>query len=217
MLTRQDQTVSDCLDVLAHIAPLNLRHIGFKDLGADLPTLRTLNQRIQRSGARSYLEVVATSREAALNSAAMAVEIGVNMLLGGTLIAETLRILYGTGIAYYPFPGTPTGHPTKLGGTAAKIAADTASFIEMGCAGVDLLAYRATEADPIALVTAAKSALGPKGKLIVAGNVDSPARIKTLRAAGADAFTIGSAAFDGSFSPRKGSLLNQLADIIACV
>ena len=216
MLTRQDQTVSDCLDVLALIAPLKLRHIGFKDIGADLPTLRRLNERIQQSGACSYLEVVATSREAALNSARMAVEIGVNKLLGGTLVAETLEIISGTGIAYYPFPGTPSGHPTKLGGTAATIAADTAAFMTMGCAGIDLLAYRATEADPINLVTAAKAALGPHGKLIVAGNVDSPARITALRDAGADAFTIGSAAFDGSFSPRKGSLLSQLADIIAC-
>ena len=33
--------------------------------------------------------------------------------------------------------------------------------------------------------------------------------------AGANAFTIGSAAFDGSFSPRKGALASQLQDILA--
>ena len=34
MLTRADQTVPDCLEVLDHIAPLGLRqHVGFKDVG----------------------------------------------------------------------------------------------------------------------------------------------------------------------------------------
>jgi putative N-acetylmannosamine-6-phosphate epimerase len=51
--------------------------------------------------------------------------------------------------------------------------------------------------------------------LVIAGSVDSPHRIRATAEAGADAFTIGSAAFDGSFSPRKGLLVNQLRDILA--
>jgi hypothetical protein len=222
MLTRQDQTVSDCLAVMAEIQPVGLKHIGFKDIGADLETLRVLNRMIKESGAASYMEVVSTTQEAALNSARIAVEIGVDRLLGGTLVQPTLKILQGTGIAYYPFPGRPEGHPTLLGGSAADIEADCRAYLAMGCAGVDLLAYRATEADPLDLVTAARRALGNDGalaggSLICAGAVDSPARIAALRDAGCDAFTIGSAAFDGSFSPRRGSLRRQLEDILACV
>jgi hypothetical protein len=216
MLTRQDQTVSDCLTVMTEIAPLALRHIGFKDVGADLETLTALNRRIKESDATSYMEVVSTSPAAALNSARMAVKIGVDRLLGGTQVKETLEILAGSGIAYYPFPGRPQGHPTKLGGTPAEIEADSREFLHLGCAGVDLLAYRATEADPIDLVKAARRGLGQKGALICAGAVDGAARITALREAGCDAFTIGSAAFDGSFSPRKGSLRSQLEDILAC-
>ncbi len=216
MLTRQDRTVPDCLDILAQIAPLGLKHIGFKDIGADEPTLRTLNAGIKTLGAQSYLEVVATSPEAALNSARIAASIGVDHLLGGTKIPETLAILKGTGVKYYPFPGIPVGHPTQLGGDAAQIAADTASFIAQGCAGVDLLAYRATDTDPLALVAAARAACGP-AKLICAGGVDCPDRIAALRAAGTDAFTIGSAAFDGTFAPGKPGLLAQLQEILSCV
>jgi len=150
MLTRQDRTIAGCLDVLAQIAPLGLKHIGFKDIGADEPTLLALNAGIKALGAQTYLKVVATSPEAALNSARIAVGIGVDHLLGGTQVAETLRVLEGSGIRYYPFPGTPTGHPTQLGGDAAQIAAHTADFIAQGCAGVDLLAYRAMEAEPLA-------------------------------------------------------------------
>src|SRR3546814_6596401 len=67
--------------------------------------------------------------------------------------------------------------------------------------GVDLLAYRATEADPLELVRAARRAT--RGTLVVAGSIDSLARIRALAQAGVNAFTIGSAAFDGAFSPRK--------------
>jgi hypothetical protein len=217
MLTRQDQTVSDCLAVMAEIQSVGLKHIGFKDIGADLETLGVLNRMIKESGATSYMEVVSTTPEAALNSARIAVEIGVDRLLGGTEVQPTLKLLQGSGIAYYPFPGKPAGHPTVLGGSAAEIAADTCEYLAAGCAGVDLLAYRATEAEPLDLVAAARRACGSHGVLICAGAVDSPARIAALRKAGCDAFTIGSAAFDGSFSPRKGSLRSQLEDILACV
>ena len=202
---------------MAEIQPAGLKHVGFKDIGVDLETLRVLNRMIKETGATSYMEVVSTTAEAALNSARIAVEIGVDRLLGGTQVKSILEILHGSGIGYYPFPGRPKGHPTMLGGSPADVEADCRAFLGEGCAGVDLLAYRATEAEPLDLVKAARRALGRSGKLICAGAVDSPARIAALRDAGCDAFTIGSAAFDGSFSPRKGSLQSQLKDILACV
>jgi hypothetical protein len=215
MLTRQDQTVLDCLAVFEEIHPLRLGHVGFKDIGVDKATLHALNQAIKQSGATSYMEVVSTTPEAALNSARIAAEIGIDRLLGGTEVEAILAILEGTDIGYYPFPGRPVGHPTKLGGSAAEVEAQCRRFLAMGCAGVDLLAYRATEAEPIDLVAAARRGLGGQGRLICAGSVDGPARIRALKQAGCDAFTIGSAAFDGSFSPRKGRLTSQLQDILA--
>jgi hypothetical protein len=215
MLTRDDRTIPNCLDIIEQITPLNIRHIGFKDIGADLETLRTLNQKIQASGAVSYLEVVATSPQAALNSARMALEIGVDHLLGGTMVAETLEILNGSNISYYPFPGTPIGHPTKLGGTPEQIHAHTCDFLAQGCAGVDLLAYRATDAEPVTLIEAARQALGHK-TLIVAGDINSPQRIAAVRNGGADSFTIGSAAFNLSFCAAT-TLNGQLQAIVECV
>jgi hypothetical protein len=215
MLTRQDQTVLDCIAVFEDIRALGLKHVGFKDVGVDKPTLLALNEAIKKSGATSYMEVVSTTAEAALNSARVAAEIGIDRLLGGTNAQEILTVIEGSGMAYYPFPGTPVGHPTKLGGTADLVEEQCRRFLDMGCAGVDLLAYRATEADPISLVEAARRGLGGQGGLIAAGSVDGPARIRALKEAGCDAFTIGSAAFDGSFSPRKGRLVSQLEDILA--
>lgn len=214
MLTRQDRTVADCLEILAHIEPLGLRHIGFKDVGVPADTLRKATAAIRRMGATSYLEVVSTSREAMIDSARMAVSLGVDCLLGGTDAHATMAVIAGSGVRYFPFPGRPTGHPTRLGGKPEEIEADCRAFMAMGCAGADLLAYRATEADPVALVEAARRGLGD-GQLIVAGSVDSQAKIRALAAAGADSFTIGSAVFDASYAPTLGLPLSQLRAVLA--
>lgn len=214
MLTRDDLTVEDAPDVLDEIAILGLKHLGFKDLGVDRGTLRHLARRVRELGATSYLEVVSTTPEACLASARAAVEIGVDRLLGGTAVDEVLAILRGTPVAYYPFPGFPEGHPTRLRGGPADVARHCHEAVAKGCAGVDLLAYRAVEAEPLALVRAARAAL-EGATLIVAGSVDGPGRVAELAAAGVDAFTIGSAVFDGSFSPRKGTLRARLRDVLA--
>ena len=46
---------------------------------------------------------------------------------------------------------------------------------------------------------------------------EESARIAALRTAGADAFTIGSAAFDATFAPGKPGLIAQLQEILACL
>jgi len=215
MLTRGDKTVEDCLDVFDQIAPLGLKHVGFKDVGVEPATLHKLVDRIRSTGAISYMEVVSDTPEAALNSARVGAELGIDRLLGGTDVQRVGEILQGTHTKYYPFPGFPVGHPTRLGGGPGDVTSQCAAFMAQGCAGADLLAFRATEADPLDLVRAARRGLGPEGYLIVAGSITSAERIKAVAAAGADAFTIGTAVFDGSYSPRKGSILSQLGDVIA--
>ncbi|MEQ1899445.1 MAG: 4-hydroxythreonine-4-phosphate dehydrogenase [Devosia sp.] len=214
MLTRGDKTVEDCMDVLTQIAPLGLRHIGFKDVGVEPKMLHALTDLIRAMGATSYMEVVSETAEACLRSARVAKDLGVDRLLGGTDVARITEILTGTHTQYFPFPGFPSGHPTKLGGKPADVTAHCESFRRAGCAGADLLAFRATEADPLDLVRAARRGLGD-GYLIVAGSITSQERIRAVSAAGADAFTIGTAVFDGSYNPRKGSLLSQLGDVLA--
>jgi hypothetical protein len=215
MLTRNDRTISDAPDVLDDVRTLGLRHIGFKDVGIDTRALTELHRRIKDAGATSYLEVVSTSPEACLQSARIARELGVDKLLGGTQIEEVLAILAGSAVQYLPFPGKPFGHPTKLRGSADDVARDCQRSRALGCAGVDLLAYRAVEADPLELVRAARSA--STGTLLVAGGVRSPEQVRALAAAGADAFTVGSAVFDGAFAPHLGSLRSQLKAVLdAC-
>jgi hypothetical protein len=213
MLTRADRTIEDAAYVVDAVAECGVRHIGFKDIGVSADQQVELVERIRHHGGTSYLEVVSTTPEAILRSLEAARDLGVDCILGGTDVDAAAAILGDLG-RYFPFPGEPVGHPTRLGGTPARIEADARRARARGCGGVDLLAYRATEADPVDLVVAARRAL-TDGRLIVAGSVQTVAQIHALARAGADAFTIGSAVFDGAFSPTKGSLHGQVDDILA--
>jgi hypothetical protein len=216
MLTHGDKTVENCLDVLDEVLPLGLGHIGFKDIGVPGDVLRELNQRIRGAGVTSYMEVVSETPEACLRSAHVAVELGVDRLLGGTDMAAIRPVLEGSGIAYFPFAGFPVEHPTKLGGQPDDIAAHCRNFMADGAAGVDLLAYRATDAEPGDLVKAARAALGT-GELIVAGSIESSEQVRALSADGVDGFTIGTAVFDGTFRSGCDGLAPQIQAVLDCL
>ncbi len=215
MLTRNDRTVEDADCLVDEVCSLGVTHVGFKDIGVPPEVMRVLVERIRQHRGVCYLEVVSTTADAVARSLECAAALGVDRILGGTDLLTARRIL-GNLSRYFPFPGRPVGHPTRLEGSAELIAEHCANARASGCAGVDLLAYRATHAEPLDLVRAARAALAG-GTLIVAGSVNTRERIHALAEAGADAFTIGSAVFDGSFSPAKGSLRGQILDVLeAC-
>jgi hypothetical protein len=213
MMTSGDRTVGDCLDVLDEVAGLGLRHIGFKDVGVPPEALDTLHRRIKESGAISYLEVVSLTPEATRQSARSARRLGVDRVLGGGNPAAVLSEIRGSRIEYFPFVGRPEGHPTELAGSPEEIAADCRRADELGCAGVDLLAFRSIEGRPLELVRAARRAL--VGRLIVAGSVDSPGRVEELHALDVDGFTVGTALFERRFMPGEPSLRAQVAAALA--
>jgi len=213
MMTSGDRTVGDCLDVLDVVAGLGLRHIGFKDVGVAPEVLVTLHRRIKEAGATSYLEVVSLTTESTRQSARTARRLGVDCVLGGGDLATVMAEITGAGIEYFPFAGQPEGHPTMLRGSPEEIAADCRRADDLGCAGVDLLAFRSIVAPPLDLVRAARGTL--RGKLIIAGSVDSPARTRALDTLGVDAFTVGTALFERRFVPGEPSLRAQVAAALA--
>ena len=147
MLTRQDRTIDDAEEIVDSVCALGVRHIGFKDVGVPRATLERVVRRIRAHGATCYLEVVSTTSDAVQASLEAGAALGVDRILGGT-DCTSARAVLGKLDGYFPFPGRPVGHPTKLGGSPDQIERDARSARARGCGGVDLLAYRATEADP---------------------------------------------------------------------
>lgn len=214
MLTRDDATVPDALDMVEAVRPLALKHIGFKDVGAAPDTLARLAAAIRASGASVWMEIVSTSAADERRSIALGRDLGVDVLMGGVGAEEGVRLLAGSATRYLPFAGRPVGHPTKLGGAADEVEAHCRAFAALGCAGADILAYRATEADPLDLIAACRRGFGDMGLVVAAGSIDCSARVAAVRAAGADAFTIGAAAINLRYAPGAGPLEAQLMAVL---
>jgi hypothetical protein len=212
MLTRNDRTVEDASTQLQTALRLGVRHIGFKDIGLPTDQLVALNAAIKAGGATSYLEVVSLDRDSEIVSARAATEIGVDVLLGGTRVDDVLPVIAGTDIQYCPFPGRIMGHPSVLEGSIAEIV-DSARTLAArdGVHGLDLLAYRSKE-DVRALIKAVCAAVSKP--VYVAGSIDTPERIVVVKDAGADGFTIGTAALDGKYPAPKKDVASQLAAIL---
>jgi hypothetical protein len=202
MLTHNDSTVDNALEVLEQVKSTGLRHIGFKDVGATAARQRELADAAHAAGLTVYLEIVSVDKADELNSIDSAIAAGVDWILGGKFAADAVAKLAGTGIKFAPFPGRIVGHPSALEGTIEEIAAHAAQLTSMdGVDGVDLLAYRHTSVDVLELTAAVVKA--SHGPVVAAGSVVSEEQIRELAKAGAWGFTIGGAIFDGLLPGEK--------------
>lgn len=212
MLTRNDRTVEDASAQLQTALGLGVRHIGFKDIGLPIAQLKALNGAIKAGGATSYLEVVSLDRDSEIASAKAALEIGVDVLLGGTRAEDVLPVIAGKAVQYCPFPGRIVGHPSVLEGSIDEIVASAKALAARdGVHGLDLLAYRSKEDVP-ALMKAVCAAVSKP--VYIAGSIDTPERVAIVKQAGAAGFTIGTAALDGKYPADSEEVPDQLAAII---
>ena len=213
MLTRRDATLPDALGVARQAIAAGVRHIGFKDIGAPRSTLAALAAELRAAGATSYLEVVSLDEASELASARLALEFGVDVLMGGVRPRAVAPIVREAPVRYFPFAGRVEGHPSVLAGDAAEIASSAAEIAALpGVDGLDLLAYRSAH-DGAALTRQVCAAAGKP--VVVAGSIDRPERIEAVRLTGAHGFTVGTAAVDGVFAATSPGLAGQLAAIQA--
>lgn len=212
MLTRNDRTVENASEQLRTALGLGVRHIGFKDIGLPISQLKALNAAIKAGGATSYLEVVSLDRDSEVASAKAAIEIGVDVLLGGTRAEDVLPVIAGADVQYCPFPGRIVGHPSVLEGSIEEIVESARALAARdGVHGLDLLAYR-SKGDVPALMKAVCAAVSKP--VYIAGSIDTPERIAIVKESGAAGFTIGTAALDGKYPAGSTSVPDQLSAII---
>ena len=113
MLTRNDRTVAGAAEYLETALEAGVRHIGFKDIGQPVEELARLNQRIKAAGASSYLEVVSQDLDSELTSVRVALDLGVDYLLGGTHVDEVLPLLPARASATTRFRARSTAIPAS--------------------------------------------------------------------------------------------------------
>jgi hypothetical protein len=198
MLTHQDKTVPDALELFERSKEYPITHWGFKDVGLAPGEMQPVVQAMKDAGKVTFLEVVSLSEAEGLQGARLAVELGFDILMGTVFYPSIGDYLRDKPVRYYPFPGHVHSHPSILDGAIDKIVAHACELEEYGVHGLDLLTYRYT-GDASRLLSEVVQAT--KIPIVSAGSIATFERIQEVWDTGAWGFTIGSAFFDRQFVP----------------
>jgi len=198
MLTHQDKTVPNALDLFRSTKDYPIQHWGFKDVGLSPPEMQTVVTAMKDAGKVTFLEVVSLSEEEGLHGARLAVDLGFDILMGTVFYPSIGNYLKDNPIRYYPFPGHVHSHPSVLDGTMDDIVAHACQLESYGAHGLDLLTYRFNGEAAHLLRQVVEATKIP---IVSAGSIASFERVNEVWEAGAWGFTIGSAFFDKKFVP----------------
>ena len=206
MLTHNDMTVPNAKETFLSCASLPIKYWGFKDVGLPLNEMTELVGIMRDHGKATCLEVVSLGEEECMRGARIAVECGFDYLMGTIFYDSVFDYLREHGKKFFPFCGKVSGHPSILGGTPDEIVADGKRLQEKGVSGIDLLAYRhKTAGDEVARkLTEALSI-----PVVIAGSIDTFARMDKMKEINPWGFTIGSALFARKFV-ADGSVFDNL-------
>ncbi|RKL63292.1 hypothetical protein DXT63_06805 [Thermoanaerobacteraceae bacterium SP2] len=210
MLTHQDQTVSDAIEVFNECKHLPVKYWGFKNVGLEKAQMETLVYNMKEAGKITFLEVVTYSEEECMQGARIAVELKFDYLLGTLYYPSVYDFLKGYEIKYMPFCGKVSGSPSILKGTNQEIIEDAKNIFKNGVFGFDLLAYRHTKDGESLAREFCKAIDCP---VVIAGSINSFKRIKFISDINPWGFTIGSAFFDKKFD-NKASIVRNIELVI---
>lgn len=200
MLTHHDVTVPDAREIFRASADLPVQFWGFKDVGLPKSEMEKLVGEFREAGKTPVLEVVRFDEKDLREAAALAADCGIEYFTGGGFSEGVLARVRKAGMKYFPFCGQVGGSPIKLTGTAQSVVDDAVRIREQEADGVDLVAYRYTGGDPIALAKDVVRQLGQEN-VILAGSVNTVERIRQMHEIGPLGYTMGGALFESSFQP----------------
>ena len=196
MLTYNDKTVENALELFNKMKDTPVTHWGFKDVGLPPKDMKKVVDSMNAAGKTTYLEVVSLTEEEGLTGAKLAVECGFDILMGTVFFDSINDYLKDKPVKYYPFPGHVHSHPSILDGTIEEIVQHARDMEAKGVDGMDLLTYRYTGDAPKLLREVVKATGVP---MVSAGSIDAYERIAEVRDTGAWGFTIGTAFFEKKF------------------
>jgi hypothetical protein len=208
MLTHQDRTVQDALQLFERTQDYPITHWGFKDVGLSPKEMQSVVTAMKAAGKNTFLEVVSLSEEEGLSGARLAVDLGFDVLMGTVFFPSIGEYLKDKAIKYYPFPGRIHSHPSILDGTIEEIVAHACELESYGAHGLDLLTYRYAGNAAHLLNQVVKATQVP---IVSAGSIATFERITEVWDSGAWGFTIGSAFFEKQFVPDGSFEENVLA------
>ena len=121
MLTHNDKTVDNALELFEELKDTPANHWGFKDVGLPEENMGKLVQGMREAGKTTYLEVVSLSEAEGMAGAELAVDLGFDVLMGTVFYDSIHDYLRDKPPKYYPFPGHVHSHPSILDGSIEEI------------------------------------------------------------------------------------------------
>lgn len=212
MLTHNDQTVKNALEVFESCKDLPIDFWGFKDVGLEKPEMKKVVDAMKQAGKTTFLEVVSYTEEACMIGAQTAVAMGFDYLMGTVYHKSVFDYLKTQPIKFLPFCGKVYGSPSVLEGTFDEVIADANSLLNKGVDGIDLLAFRHQEGAKLAEEYCRRV----DKPVVIAGSINSPERIAFINRINPWGFTMGSALFTENFAPGE-SFRKNLEVVIDCM
>ena len=210
MLTHNDKSISNALDVFRECKDCSVEYWGFKDRGLTVNQMESLVDTLKRSRKTIYFEVVRYSEKECLESAQLAVEMDIDYMMGGIYYDSVHELLKRTTVKYVPFCGRVSGSPSVLKGSISDIIDEAREIARHGVYGFDLLAYRYM-GDPVELAHTFMKAIDLP--VVIAGSIRTFDQLNMVKALNPWAFTIGSAFFENKFGHT--SIHGQIEEVIA--
>lgn len=214
MLTHNDVTVPNALEIFEECKDLDVKLWGFKNVGLPKDQMKELASAMKAAGKTTYLEVVTYDEASCLDGAQTAIDCGFDVLCGTIYYESVHKLLNEAGVKYMPFVGKVSGSPSILEGTNEEIIANAHDLMAKGIKGFDILAYRhVVDGEKLAREFCA----AVDAEICIAGSISSYARIDTMFDIGPATFTMGSALFtknfvkDGSFRDNLKAVVDYMA------
>ena len=210
MLTYNDRTVENAIQVFEQCRESAAAYWGFKDVGIDLPTMKELINRIRIAGKFTVFEVLSENEEECLDAARMALQAEVDLLIGMKHFDPVYKLLKSRRTKYFPTCGKRSGIPRMLEGTVEEIIKEAKEIEGAGVEGIALSAYRYTGNQEELM----KSFLQEiKISTIITGSINTYQRLDVIKSLNPWGFTVGSAFFDKAFD-KNADFMGQVEEVL---
>jgi len=212
MLTHNDKTVLNAYDVFEKCKNSKAKFWGFKEEPLPLDEMKKLYSYMKSLGKTTFLEVIAYDEQNGLNGAKMAVECGVDILMGTVFYDSINNYCRDNNLKYMPFVGQVSERPSILEGDIDDMIQEANIYISKGAYGIDLLGYRYISGNPIELNKKIVEKIN--APVCIAGSINSYQRLDEIKEANPWSFTIGGAFFENKFGEDFEKQINNVCNYI---
>lgn len=211
MLTHNDKTLQNALTLFDECKYSKAQFFGIKDGDFDVTQMKAIFDTMKKYHKTTVLEVVQYDEAASLAGAKMAVECQVDILMGTCFFDSVNDFCKQHQLKYMPFVGEIHHRPSVLSGSIESMIAQAKHYQAKGVYGIDLLGYRYVGN---AALLNQEMVTHVNLPIVIAGSIDSHAKLDEMKRITPFAFTIGSAFFEHKFGSSLVEQINYVCDYL---